>query len=112
MSRSIGREIVLAATVMLAVGAHPAMAAGDANAARGIVAEYCARCHQVPGYSTKGLETLDAPRFQAIADDSETYTAAHLRTYLRKPHWPMRQFHLSPRDIENLIAFIEDLRAN
>ncbi len=95
--------------LLLAVGA-PADAQGDADAVRGLVADRCARCHLVPGYSSEGLPTVNAPPFQTIADEREKYSDERIRKFLRKPHWPMGQFILSPRDIENLVAYFASLR--
>lgn len=88
-----------------------ARAAGDADAARGIVAEYCTACHEVPGYAARhGRAEVNAPSFQAIADQPALYTEERLRRFLRQPHFPMTKFALSPSDIDNLVAFIERLR--
>jgi mono/diheme cytochrome c family protein len=86
-------------------------AGGDANAAKGIVAEHCVACHEVPGYFSKaGRAQLDAPSFVAIANDTQAYGRQKLKIWLRQPHWPMQQFMLSERDVDNLLAFIESLR--
>lgn len=86
-------------------------AEGDADAAKGIVVEHCVACHEVPGYASKaGPAQLDAPPFATIANDPEKYDREELKAWLRQPHWPMHQFILSPRDVENLLAFIEGLR--
>lgn len=50
------------------------------------------------------------PPFRAIADEPAVYTRARLTSFLRRPHYPMRKFILSPSDIDNLVAFIEGLR--
>ncbi len=93
------------------VAAPPAQAAGDPEAAKGLVADRCSACHAVPGYSAQGLPTVEAPSFQAIADAPDAYPEQRLRTFLHQPHWPMQQFRLSPRDIDNIIAYIESLRS-
>ncbi len=87
-----------------------ASAAGDADAAKGLIVEHCIECHAVPGYGAESLPTVDAPSFDAIAAAPETYTPARLRSFLQKPHWPMGQFRLSPKDIDNVLAFIEATR--
>ena len=89
----------------------PVRAAGDADAAKGIVVEHCVACHQVPGYSSKaGAAELGAPSFVSIANDSQSYDPKKLHAWLRQPHWPMQQFVLSERDVDNLLAFIASLR--
>lgn len=98
--------------VLAVFAIHPALAAGDPDAARGIVAEYCTACHVVPGYRPRHERaSINAPSFQSIANQPESYTRARLAAFLRQPHYPMKKFTLSPRDVENLIAFIESLRA-
>ena len=104
--------IGVAVTAVLMV-AGPAHAEGDANAAKGLVVDHCISCHRVPGYVDVGQsEAINAPDFQAIADDPATYGEARLRTFLRKPHYPMRGFNLSPSDINNILAFIAGLKSN
>jgi mono/diheme cytochrome c family protein len=86
--------------------------AADANAAKGIVVEHCVACHEVPGYLSKAESAqLDAPSFRVIANNTQTYDPQKLRLWLRQPHWPMQQFILSERDVDNLLAFIESLRS-
>ncbi|SMF55875.1 Cytochrome c553 [Tistlia consotensis] len=86
-------------------------AAGDAAAARPIVAEHCATCHQVPGLEARFAKArVTAPAFQAIADDPAKYPEAQLRAFLQKPHFPMGSLILSPSDIDNIVAFIASLR--
>jgi len=110
MRYGIGIGIVMIAVV---VAAGPAYAEADANAAKGLIVDHCISCHKVPGYVDVGQsEALNAPDFQAIADDPATYTEARLRTFLRKPHYPMRGFNLSQSDINNILAFIASLKRN
>ncbi|MDP6706264.1 MAG: hypothetical protein QF893_07980 [Alphaproteobacteria bacterium] len=103
----------LALSLPVLVLALPALAQGDPNAARGVVVEHCIACHEVPGYKPdRARPSVEAPAFQEIADDAETYTRSRLEDFLRRPHHPMTEYLLSPRDIDNLIAFIEGLRKN
>ena len=106
--------LTLAAVVVVAMCStvSSASAAGDADEAKGLVAERCSECHAVPGYSAEGLPTLEAPAFQTIADDPATYTEARLRASLLQPHWPMGQFNLSSSDIDNIVAYLKSLGAN
>lgn len=96
--------------LIVAIGLGPAHAAGDPDKAKGMLVEHCADCHAIPGYSDQGLPTLEAPPFQAIADDPKSYTEQRLRLFLRQPHWPMGQFRLSPGDIDNIVAYLAALR--
>lgn len=88
-------------------------AAGDANAAKGLIADHCAQCHDTP-YSKPGerSEALLAPSFQAMANDPASYSPARLRASLRQPHFPMQQFTLSPTDIDNILAYLAGLQRN
>ncbi len=85
--------------------------AGDANAAKGLVADRCVKCHETP-YSKPGerTEAVNAPSFQAMADDPASYSPIKMRASLRQPHFPMQQFTLSKRDIENILAYIDSLK--
>ena len=88
----------------------PTVAAGDPNAATGLIADKCTSCHEVPGYKARFERAdLGAPAFETIAKNPDVYTAERLRTFLQKPHWPMSQFILSPTDIDNILAFIQQL---
>ena len=111
------KGLLLATTFAALFGAASARAAGDPDAAKGLVADHCVACHRVPGYEPRfrgrgqgPTPAVQAPSFEAIARDPSKYTAKRLRAHLRKPPWPMRGFVFSARDIENLVAFIEALR--
>ena len=86
-------------------------AAGNADAAKGMIADKCTSCHEVPGYKARWERAdLNAPAFDIIAKNPDVYSPTRLRAFLQKPHWPMTQFILSPRDVDNILAFIEQLR--
>jgi cytochrome c553 len=102
---------VLFVAYCLALKVPTAAAAGDPDAATGLIAEKCTSCHEVPGYKARFERAdLGAPAFETIAKNPDLYTPARLRAFLQKPHWPMTQFILSPSDIDNILAFIERLR--
>lgn len=85
--------------------------AADVNTASGIIAEHCIECHRVPGFAEEARSPdMQATDFQTIADGRDTYTTERLVTFLRRPHFPMREFILSESDIQKLVAFIEGLR--
>ena len=104
------RHVMFATALLASIDATTAVA-GDADAARGLVAEHCTSCHVVPGYEAR-FERADigAPSFQVIADTQAVYTDAWLTTFLQHPHYPMAGFILSASDIDNIIAFIAGLR--
>lgn len=102
--------LVLTLVCLLSLAA-PANAAGNPNDARGLIANKCANCHEVPGFKARWERAqLNAPPFKEIANNPDVYTQARLRAFLQKPHWPMTQFILSPKDIDNILAFIRKLR--
>ena len=103
--------ILVFALAMLARGGE--LAAAGNGEAKSIIAEHCIECHRVPGFAAgQGSPTIEAPGFQAIADDPKTYSAERLHAFLRKPHFPMRALILSESDIQNLISFIQGLRGD
>ena len=112
-----GRSL-LVAVVLRAIASLPvvvlamvgALAAADPNSVKGLVADNCSRCHFVPPYNKSGLKSLNAPPFKELANKPEIYTETRLRTFLRKPHYPMEPIILSAKDIDNLIAFIRSMR--
>ncbi len=109
MPARLSKAVPIVALAFTLVSAGPAKAAGDADQAKGIIAEHCTDCHEVPGYGKGGGATLEAPPLQVFAADSATYTEERLRASLRQPHWPMGQFRLSATDIDNILAFIAEL---
>lgn len=113
----VKRRESIALALVLGLGlfglASYAQAAGDANAAKGLVADNCVKCHETP-YSKPGerSEAVEAPSFQAMANDSASYSPEKLRATLLQPHFPMQQFILSKRDIDNIIAYLASLKKN
>ena len=93
----------------MALAMMPTMAHADAGRLRGVIADRCAMCHVVPGFEDKAAHT-GAPAFAEIAADPVKFSREKLTAYLRKPHWQMRQFTLSERDIGDIIDYIETLR--
>lgn len=108
--RQILRQGIAAVGLALAlIGTAGAAPSGEV---RGLIADHCIECHRVPGFAEEARNpALTAPDFQTIADDRKTYTTQRLEDFLSRPHFPMRQFILSERDIQNLILFIEGLRS-
>ena len=96
-------------TLILLTFAMDALA-GDPDAAKSIVVQHCVKCHAVPNYNPEGgPPSVNAPSFTELASDRERYSEDRLRAFLRSPHWPMTQFNLSPTDIDNLVAYIQNL---
>ncbi len=100
----------LLASALIVAGSADSQAA-DTSTAQAIIAEHCIECHRVPGFAEERRSPENtAPDFQTIANDRKNYTTGRLAAFLRRPHFPMRQFILSESDIRRLIAFIEGLR--
>jgi len=101
---------VFAVSLSLATSHSPTFA-GDPSSVRGVIAEHCIECHRVPGFlDAPRSPEIGAPDFADIAQDRKIYTTKRLKAFLRQPHFPMRQFTLSDRDIDNILAFIFALR--
>jgi hypothetical protein len=76
-----------------------------------MIAEHCIEYHRVPGLlDVPRSPEIGAPRLDEIARDRKTYTADRLQAFLRKPHFPMRQFTMSESDIDNIVALIFAIR--
>ena len=80
---------------------------------RVIIAEHCVDCHRVPGFMEENrTPQIAAPDFQKIANNPKMYSRQRLESFLQEPHYPMRQIKLSKSEIQNIIAFIENLRTS
>lgn len=113
MGIRVTQSFALTCALAFAVIGGEAKAGGDADAAKTIIHQHCVDCHEVPGYrSEQQTPAIEAPSFPEIAANPDAYTRERLRSFLQKPHWPMSQFWLSDRDIDNLLAFIESLKVN
>ena len=103
--------LIILLTACIAAALSQLALAETPPSARAIIAEHCIECHRVPGFALEGYNpAVNAPDFQAMADDRKTYTSERLVAFLRKPHFPMRRVALSDGDILRLVAFIEGLR--
>lgn len=97
-------------SVLCALSAAPALAAGDPDAIKGLLAERCADCHASPGRGASPATGLPAPSFTTIANDPDVYPEERLRAFVQQPHWPMTAFILSRSDINNVLAYVAVLR--
>ncbi len=85
--------------------------AGRAEAAKPLIAERCIKCHVVPGFPANKVQpAVNAPSFAEIAANPARYPDSQIAAFLRQPHYPMKGFVLSKKDIANIIAFIRGLR--
>ena len=82
--------------------------AGDAVAGQRLAREVCAACHAVE----KGdimVSPAGAPPFQQVADDPSA-SEVGLRVFLRTPHENMPDLILTPKQTDDIVAYILNLR--
>lgn len=70
-----------------------------------VVVERCAGCHIATGFHDDDTGA-DAPRFSEIMAKPDVYTPDQLKQYLANPHWPMSQFSLSGKDIDEIVGYL------
>jgi len=99
--------IGLALVLVLAVVLTRSAAGQDAQEGYRVAKRWCASCHIVEGRDVSDT----APSFAQVANDP-AITAAGLRTWLSSPHSSMPDFNLSRGEIDQIIAYIESLKAN
>jgi mono/diheme cytochrome c family protein len=93
------------ALVVSATPLSPA-AAGDAQAGKALAQSWCKSCHVV-GPRDSGTDAV--PSFAAIRSDP-MLTPEHLRTFLANPRHPMPNPQLANTEIEDLVAYIQNLK--
>ena len=116
---------VLAAVVVVGLPAAALAGEGDAEAGRKLAAKHCTRCHVVADINPRG--GIDStPKFQRLAKFDD-YDDRFQTFYARRPH-PMfvqiegreplaptaygaAPFTITERQIDDLMAYIEQLRA-
>lgn len=89
-------------------GPAAAQQAGDIAAGRHLAETWCSNCHVV-GPQESGPAADAAPTFSSIARMPST-TEMSLRAFLRTPHARMPDYHLSPAELDDLVAYILSLR--
>jgi cytochrome c len=82
-----------------------ALAAGNVGDGRTVAQTWCAACHDIGG---EARATDAAPAFTALA---KSRTPEQLRNWLSAPHPPMPNPGLSRQAIEDVIAYLQQLRA-
>ena len=89
------------------VAAAQADAGATGNAAEGarLAEELCANCHVTP---VRQPPADVGPPWADIADNPAA-TDDYLRDFLATPHWPIRRNILTPRQIDDIIAYIRSL---
>jgi mono/diheme cytochrome c family protein len=87
--------------------ATPSAAADVLTGAR-LAGQWCASCHVVGDIPPASVQQ-GPPSFRTIAQGG--LTTDQLRTFLSHPHAPMPDLALTRSEIDDLIAYIDTLRA-
>lgn len=89
------------------VAAETARAGGDPAHGREVAIERCSQCHVIGDYNPLGGAS-STPSFYIFSERLELYRE-RLRTFdQRRPHLG-RNLRVPPKDIEDIIAYIETL---
>ena len=99
---------LLILTTLVVLGPRPAHAYGDPVAGRELATTWCSGCHQVDPRA-QGLATDAVPSFQAIAAMPST-TSLSIQAFLRTSHDVMPNFRLTEPQIDNVGAYILEMR--
>lgn len=79
---------------------------GDPARGEALARRWCASCHLVEG---QGKATDTAPPFYSVAHNPKK-GPGYLRTFLSNPHKPMPPLTLSRQEIEDIVAYFDELR--
>lgn len=79
----------------------------DAETGRQLARQWCANCHAVDGRTASD----QAPPLEAIAK-SPSATPDRIRAWLSTSHTNMPDLSLSQREIDAILAYLEQLRSN
>jgi mono/diheme cytochrome c family protein len=102
--------LIIAASAVFAIlgaGSSGAQTFGDAAAGREIAAVWCAGCHRIGAGDRDGARV--PPDFGAIAL-MPSMTELALRVFLQTPHGSMPRYQFSPKEIDDIIAYIFSLK--
>ncbi len=119
------RRLTAAAFLVIALPAAAAQAEGQANKGREIAITHCARCHVIPDHDPYGgIDSTPSFKLLARRDDylerlQSFYARPPHPVFVRVPGVPpptnnpsfVATFEVLPEQIEDLIAFIEAIRA-
>ncbi len=123
--RHFSAPILLAGLGLFLALPSTAQAAGEAEKGREIATTHCARCHVIPDHDPYGgIESTPSFRLLARRDDylermQSFYDRPPHPVFVRVPGVPPRTpdpafvatFEILPQQIEDLIAYIEAIRA-
>ncbi len=101
--------LLLIAGLLAPLPALGQQAAYHGEAAKGLALaqRWCSDCHLLKGekQAVQGI-----PTFRELARDPDK-TPDYLRAFLARPHEPMPPLELDRRQIEDILAYIETLKA-
>ncbi|PWC37834.1 c-type cytochrome [Azospirillum sp. TSO35-2] len=105
-----GLLVAAALSAVLSASLMPPTAAQAADAAEGrrIAEQWCASCHVVGGQGKGPGGTDAAPALATIARDPNR-GPDRLRGWLSNPHPPMPNPSLTRADIDNVVAYLNQL---
>jgi cytochrome c2 len=103
-------ELVIAGLAATLSTTAFAQTSGDVAAGQGLATRVCAQCHKVAPNQPPTPRSA-APDFAAIAKMPST-TEMSLHAFLSSPHPTMPNLILTPRQQDDIIAFILSLRAS
>jgi cytochrome c len=96
---------VISVLALLSLSTGAASAQGDPEAGRALALQWCTSCHIV---DLEGHGTDAAPPLPALLGEG-LRTPDQLRGWLAAPHPPMPDFALTRQEIEDIVAYLEDL---
>jgi len=100
---------ILTLCVACVAGAQPKGSAPDADSGRALAERWCQACHVIADGQRTAADA--APTFTELAAEGSK-SDAQLRAFLMAPRHPMPPVELSSDEIEDLLAYIQALRAN
>jgi mono/diheme cytochrome c family protein len=109
MRGSIG-AVVMGAACMMIAGPVMSQELGSAKQGQALAETVCAECHAVARGAVRSPFD-DAPAFETIAQ-TPGMTPMAIRVWLRSAHREMPNIMLQPDEIDNVIAYLQTLKAH
>ena len=95
--------------LLASVTTAQAQMAGDAMRGESLAESWCVTCHVIDNKGTGRTVDL-APPFVRVANDPKK-TPGALKQWLARSHPQMPNFNLGRREIDDLVAYIQTLKA-
>jgi cytochrome c len=91
------------------------------KAGQALAQDYCSACHRVSAQQSpppkvivdtgSGSEEYEAPSFRQVATRAGR-DGDYLRTFIRAPHYPMREQLFIPEELDQIVTYILSLKAD